>query len=81
MNNASKSVHLGDNPDYDDRVRQLLSDLEEQSKNHIRELNDLHEHYRGQMFENGKLVEVINKLQRENRQAYNNERSSHQDNV
>jgi len=33
-------------PDYDLRVRQLLIDLEMQSKNHISEVNKIHEHYR-----------------------------------
>ena len=53
----NKKVHLGDNPNYDDRVRQLLSDLEDQSNSHIKELNDVHETYRSMTAENSTLRE------------------------
>ena len=39
----NKKVYLGDNPNYDDRVRQLLADLELKSNDHIKELNQVHE--------------------------------------
>ena len=39
-------MHLHDNPNYEDRVRQLLADLESTSNDHIKELNEVHDAYR-----------------------------------
>ena len=33
-------------PLYEDRIKQLLLDLEGQSKKHILEINNIHDHYR-----------------------------------
>ncbi len=41
-----RRVYLQDNPDYEDRVRILLHDLELESKKHVFELNSVHESYR-----------------------------------
>jgi len=33
--------------EYEQKIRGLIKEFEEESKKHIREINDLHENYRG----------------------------------
>ena len=70
----NKKVHLGDNPNYDDRVRQLLADLEEQSNSHIKELNEVHETYRLMAAENTTLKEKFAQHERERQSVAKRER-------
>ena len=55
-------VCLQDNPDYEDRVRTLLVDLEEQSKSHLRELNTANENYRQTLIQNAMLQRTVQEL-------------------
>ena len=56
---AKGRVSLQDNPDYEDRVRTLLIDLEEQSKCHLGELHHAHENYRQALVHNARLQKAV----------------------
>lgn len=70
----NKKVHLKDNPNYEDRVRQLLADLESQSNDHIKELNAVHDQYRAQAAEDITLREKVKQQSNEASTARDRER-------
>jgi hypothetical protein len=46
MGMMHKRVNLKDRPDYEDRVSQLLGELETKTKDHLAEISSIHDHYR-----------------------------------
>lgn len=59
INNISKLSTPGKNTT---RIRELLNQLEEQSKKHIEEVNKIHEHYRFYMIKYQDLEEQVQTL-------------------
>ena len=57
---VSHSDKEGGSRVFEDHIKSLLQDLEDCSKKHIKEINDLHEHYRHHVIRAKELEEKIN---------------------
>ena len=68
------SVDMQQEPKYEDRVSKLLGDLEKQSKDHIAQINNLHEHYRNYVNRAKELEEKCKAYQRDAQMAIESER-------
>ena len=67
-------VNLEEHPDYDDRVRQLLIDLERQSKEHILELNKVQQEYHQYVVRSKEMEERCKTYQSDAERAIQSER-------
>ena len=67
-------MNLEEHPDYDDRVRQLLIDLERQSKEHILELNKVQQEYHQYVVRSKEMEERCKTYQSDAERAIQSER-------
>ena len=56
---VNQSEKEGGSRVFEDRIKSLLQDLEDSSKKHIKEINDLHEYYRNYVIKAKDLEEKV----------------------
>ena len=66
---ASKTLLKKQLDDYESKVKRLIYEFEEASKKHIRELNDVHEQYRGYKSNSIELEQRIAQYKRDMERA------------
>ncbi|CDW74649.1 UNKNOWN [Stylonychia lemnae] len=74
-------VSMQDQTIYEERIKQLLLDLETQSKKYINEVNGLHDYYRQFVNRSSELEEKIRIYQQDCESAVSNEREIRKENV
>jgi predicted nucleic acid-binding Zn-ribbon protein len=72
---ASKTLLKKQLDDYESKVKRLIYEFEEASKKHIRELNDVHEQYRGYKSNSIELEQRIAQYKRDMERAQEGERA------
>lgn len=65
--------------EYEMKIKKLIIEFEEESKKHIRELNDVHEQYRGYKSASLEMEQRVMHYNQEAQKAMNQERESKRD--